>query len=340
MDREKHPFAFDDFLKQRRVSQPSVSPDGRWVVFAVTRPDLEQNRNIRHLYRVPLQGGPVEQLTSAGSSNGSPAFSPDGAWLAFVSNRDGTPQVWVLPMAGGEARQVSRLPQGASQPCWAPDGSYLLVSSPVFPDTSDLEEVARRVQQREDSGVSARVTDALMFRHWDTWTEGLVDHLLRVDVASAEAQDLTPGPWPVPPRSLTAAPDFAVSPDGEEICFVSLRHEEQAVSTNTNLWLMPAAGGEPRRISPLPGSNAFPAWSPCGRYIAYGGMRRAGYESDRRRLMLYDHQTGETRELVSHLDASISQPNWSPDGRWLVFYVEDRGRNRLVLVDVAADTWR
>ena len=325
----RRPITIDDLLATARASSPVFSPDGRYAVTAVTRPDAESDSNHTHLYRVEVGGGAPRRLTADGTSNTHPAFSPDGAWLAFTSNRRGTPQIWVLPAAGGEARRITDWPLGARGPVWFPGSGRLLVAAAVYRDAPDREAVEKREAERKEAGTSPRVIDELMFRHWDSWTEGRIDHLFSVDVESGRMTDLTPGPYPAPPRSLSGAPEYAVSPDGDEVCFVSLRDLDQALSTNLNLWRIPAGGGEPRRISPGEGANTFPAYSPDGRFIAYCAMERAGYEADRRELRIFDRASGEVRAPAPGFDRSPGAPVWSPDGTHLYFAAQDRGATRV-----------
>lgn len=334
MDTQRRPLTFDDLVSHLRASQPRVSPDGRWVVFVGSRPDFQLNRNVKHLFRVPLAGGPVEPLTTTGTANTDPAFSPDGRFLAFTSNRSGRAQVWLLPWEGGEARQVTRFRTGARCPVFFPDGKRILAVSAVYEDTNDPAEIDRRQDEADKQPVRPRVVDHLLFRHWDAWTEGMVDHLFVVDVATGEARDLTPGPFPVPPRALTGPPDFAVSPDGRDVAWLCLPEAATpaASSTSIQVFVGPAEGGASRRVSRFAGGHAFPAWSPCGRWLAFVGMRRAGYESDRREVQVWDRETDTVREVAPGFDHSADAPSWSPDGQWLCFTAEDRGRNRVWVV--------
>ena len=308
-----------------------VSPDGTAVVFPGTRPDLDHDRNDTQLYRVPLEGGPAVRLTREGSSNRDPAFSPDGTRVAFTSNRSGVNQVWILP-GSGEAYPVTRRALGAERPVWFPDGKRLLVHGPVYRDVQDEEGIRQREDERKESPPSHRLIDSLMFRHWDAWTDDKVNHLFVVDAGTGEARDATPGPHPVPPVSLGGAPDYAVSPDGTEVCFASLRDPRPAVSTGIQVWRIPARGGEPERISTFDGANAHPAYSPDGSRIAFCGMRRAGYEADRGELLVFDRKSGRVREVAPGFDRPAGAPVWTPDGERILFAAQDRGRTRIWVV--------
>src|SRR6202044_2584237 len=53
----KHPFAFDDMMKLKRVGEPEVSPNGKWVIFSVVDVDLAANTKTPHIWIVPTAGG-------------------------------------------------------------------------------------------------------------------------------------------------------------------------------------------------------------------------------------------------------------------------------------------
>ena len=89
----KRPFTFEDMMALKRVNEPVVSPDGKWVAFSAVDVNLEKNKKTPHLWVVPATGGDAKQLTS-GPGEDRPRWSPDGKKLAFVSDRDGTQQVW------------------------------------------------------------------------------------------------------------------------------------------------------------------------------------------------------------------------------------------------------
>src|SRR5258708_11662752 len=105
----KHAIAFEDMIQMHRVADPKISPDGKWVAFAVATPDMNANRNASNIWIIPTAGGEAVQLTQSGHDT-SPAWSPDGKTLAFLSLPDGNSQVDLLSMDCGAARPVTHGP--------------------------------------------------------------------------------------------------------------------------------------------------------------------------------------------------------------------------------------
>src|ERR1700716_3698474 len=114
----KHPITFDDMIKLHRIAEPQISPDGKWVAYTVTTPDMEANRNASNIWLAPTTGGEAIQLTQSGKDS-SPVWSPDGKTIAFISSRSGDSQVYLLSMEGGEAHPVTKLSTGADLAIWS-----------------------------------------------------------------------------------------------------------------------------------------------------------------------------------------------------------------------------
>jgi dipeptidyl aminopeptidase/acylaminoacyl peptidase len=320
----KHAITFDDMIHMQRVSDPTISPDGKWVVFTVTTPDMSANRNASNIWIVPTGGGEAMQLTQSGQDF-SPAWSPDGKTLAFLSSRDGNSQVYVLSMEGGEAHAVTHLSTGGDMVKWSPDGKTIAFTSSVYPDCEDDACNKKRDEEKEKNKVKARVYDHLLYRHWDHWFEGKRSHLF-VEPAdgSGEARDLNAGAnYDVPPDQRGDSHDINFSPDSKEICFTAVTDKVEAISTNGDLFLVPVAGGEAKRITTNPGFDGNPVYSPDGRFIAYHAQLTPGYESDRWRVMLYDRQSGKIENLTESFDRSANELNWSADSKAIFFTAEN-----------------
>src|SRR6266436_3762440 len=320
----KHAITFDDMIRLHRISEAHVSPDGKWAAFTVSTPDMDANRGVSNIWVAPTTGGTAMQLTQSGHDT-SPVWSPDGKTLAFLSSRSGESQVYLLSMEGGEAHALTHLSTGADLVKWSPDGKMIAFTSSVYPDCKDAECNSKRDAEKEKSKVKAHVAEQLLYRHWTHWNEGKRAHLF---VAAADGsgspRDLTPGAnYDVPPDERGGPGDINFSPDGKEICFTAVTDKMEAISTNGDLFIVPVAGGEAKRITTQPGFDGNPVYSPDGKYIAYHAQLTAEYEADRWRVMLFDRQTGKIENLSEAFDRSANGLAWSPDSKTIYFTAED-----------------
>src|SRR4051812_5931805 len=256
----KRPFTFEDMMSLKRVGDPVLSPDGKWIVFATVTVDLDKNSKTPHLWLIPSGGGEAKQATD-GVGEDAPRWSPDGKSLLFMSARDGESQVWIsaFDSAAGnissEPRKVTSLSTGADGALWSPDGKNILFTSQVFADCADDQCNQQRNDERSKSKVKAQIFTHLFYRHWSTFTYGKRTHLFVVPVEGGTAHDITPGDHDVPPFSLGGQALYAISPDGKEVAFTSNISEQPSVSTNNDIFIIPLAGGTPKKISTSPGSD-------------------------------------------------------------------------------------
>ncbi|HVK10989.1 MAG TPA: hypothetical protein VM597_19630, partial [Gemmataceae bacterium] len=103
----------------RLPNNPALSPDGKTVAF-------DWNGDI---WTVPLEGGVAKPLTANPARDTSPKFSPDGKEIAFISDREGSPQLFVMPATGGSPQQITHHTAGYSLYEWTPDGKGWLVGT-------------------------------------------------------------------------------------------------------------------------------------------------------------------------------------------------------------------
>ncbi|MCL6545043.1 MAG: S9 family peptidase [Bryobacteraceae bacterium] len=336
----QEPFDPQALMQVQRITDPQLSPDGKTVAFVVQRIDLENNRRPTQIYTVPLGLGEPRQITQEGETNERPRWSPDSRQIAFISDRSGTPQVWLMNADGSNPRQVTRISTGASGVLFSPDGKRLVFTSEVYPDCPDEACNQRRLEQEKASKIRARVYDSLLYRHWNRWRTARRKHLFVVQTDGAGLRDLTPGNRDVPPFSLGGPDDYDISPDGQEVCFVMNADPEPAVSTNSDLYVVPITGGDPVKVTVNPGADHSPKYSPDGRFLAYRTQPRAGYESDRWRLVVMQRASGEARILTENLDRWVNSFAWSPDSSQLFFTLEDRGRQGIQMIPVGGGAAR
>jgi dipeptidyl aminopeptidase/acylaminoacyl peptidase len=324
----------------KRVSDPTVSPDGKWVVFQVVEADLAANRLSSSLWVVPLAGGDARPLMPTQDAM-HVSWAPDGGRFAFASTKGGSSQIWLAKFdsAAGTVTATSQLTTIATEaqnPLWSPDGTNIVFVSHVDAGCEDEDCNRRRLEEVDHSQVKALVFTRLLYRHWNGYQRGRRSHLFIVGAAGGASRDLTPGDYDVPPFSLGGQDQYAFSPDGREICYTSNHDVVEATSTNNDLFLVPVGGGEAKKITQNPASDSTPIYSRDGSYIAYRAQFRAGYESDRFRLMLYNRQTGEKKNLTEDFDRSVGTYLWDPASAFLVFTSENEGESMIYRVSAEA----
>jgi len=342
--RAEHPFRFDDLARLERLGAFTLSPDGRWLAYASSVSDVEENKSRSAIWIKPVGGGEARRLTSGQFADHDPAFGPLGRTLAFLSNRDGASQIWTLDLDGGEPRRAVSFVHDIVAFRWSPDGKWFVFTSDVFPDCPDAACTERRLKDRQKTKIRARIADRLLFRHWDSWKDGMRTHIFRAPASGGEATDLTPGDRDAP--AFGGDHDFQVSPDGRQLLYTSNPDQVEAVSTNVDVWERPFDGsGTARDLTAE--NKAFdgsPRYSPDGRWIAYRAQKRPGFESDRFQLLLRDRQSGASRSLTGDFDNWVDELEWAADSKSLYFVASVSGSENIYRVPVsggaAALVWK
>lgn len=317
---DKRPLRPADIYRLPVLSDPQVSPDGKWVSYTMTTIDsLKDGRNA-DIWMVSADGLQDIQLTSSPDGESRARWSPDGKWLSFLSSRGESKgsQVWLMDRRGGEGKRLTEIKGGVNDYAWSPDSRRLLLTltDPDPEDTGKIKTtkpyVLNRYQYKED-------VEGYRYKKVHT-------HLYLFDVASHKLDTLTRGDYDE---------ESAVwSPDGSQIAFVSNRTADPDKNENTDIWVIAAqpastlsahAGVGMRQLTTWKGSDNSPRWSPDGSQIAY---TRSVSEED---YHMYDEPVlcvvaaagGEPRLLSKKLDRPVSSPRWAKGGKAITALVTD-----------------
>jgi dipeptidyl aminopeptidase/acylaminoacyl peptidase len=313
----------DDYIALRRVAGLAVSSDGARVVTTVAELNAKRTAYVTSIWELdPVGERPARRLTRGAKGEAAPRFTAAGD-LLFVAARptddDGDPPaaLWRLPADGGEAEQVLALPGGVTAVHTARAASRTVVTAPMLPSATDLDDDRRLRALRKDTAVTAALHSGYPVRYWDHDLGPDEPHLLDVD----GPRDLTP----TPAGGLREA-GLEVSPDGGF-----------AVAT----WQVPAPGAALRsvlvRIDLGTGAReviaddpdadlAHPAISPDGSTVAYT-RESLSTPAQAPRITLHCLQFGAPPTVLADgWDRWPESVSWARDGAALIVTADDGGR--------------
>lgn len=333
----------------KRVGSPVVSPDGRQVVFPVTRPAYDEKQQSASLWIVPTDGSAKpRRLTTAHGPETGAAWSPDSKRLAFSAKREGdqTPQIYILDVAGpGEAIRLTTLSTGAESPRWSPDGKMVLFTSRVYPGTRDDAGNQKIAAERKARKYDLRAYDGFPVRYWDHWLDERQIHLfVEATDGSSGPRDLLadselvrqPGYGGV--RTLTGEDLQAVwTPDGQQIVFAATTNRDQSAyaSVVINLYRVPVNGGEPLKVARDGGGCSSPRFEPGGRWLYCTLSSETGKVYSLARLARYDWPEARQRTVVTAgLDRSVSDYVVLAGHQTALLLAEEAGRQRVYSIPV------
>jgi dipeptidyl aminopeptidase/acylaminoacyl peptidase len=372
-----------DLMKFVWVADPQISPDGARVAFVRVTVDERNDQYLTDIWIAPTDRSEPPRKLTGGTRDNTPRWSPDGSHLAFIrvgeqNGRPQPPQIYLLSMrAGGEARAITEIPRGAGNPVWSPDGRTI-----AFASSAKLEDLKRAEDEKKQKPGTAenkdaaaknespqrpresdvRVITSAVYRANGVADFGYVDqdrpsHIWTVTVPQGDAA--LPTPAQVTSGEFSEN-NFEWSPDGSRIFFVSNRVKESYYHPNdTDLYSVPAGGGEPTRIVSIDGTIGGYAFAPDGKRLAFvgtlhGSPVRSYSQSD---LWVVDlpgfaSQAGAPRNLTASYDFDIngglggdqraprggmpSEPVWTRDGRTILIKVGEQGDANLKRIDAAS----
>ena len=348
------PITIDDYFRILAVHDPRLSPDGKWVAYAVDKAVLKTDKNETRIWMVATSGGDPIPLTAESSTSTHPRWSPDGKYIAFLSARnDGKTQVWLLNRLGGDAVQLTHTAQDVDDFAWAPDSRRLvLILKDPTPEelhaakekaastgdspSSDDDDSAENAQGQPSKSKKPWVIDRLQFK---VDTVGYLDrrrtHLYVFNLDKKCLTQITSGDYD--------DSDPAWSPEGKLLAFTSNRSSpDPDLTYNSDIWTVDASnsdkGAHLTQITTNPGADSSPAWSPDGRSIAYvTNLDPKLFDYATKHLAISPAAGGPANVLTLSLDRNVTEPHFAPDGKSIYFIADDDGTQNLFRISTTGE---
>ena len=324
-----------------RIGGASASPDGATILYQVGYYSVPENKSHQMLFTIPSDGGEPTKLTQTAENECEAAWIAGGTKIAFLCEG----QLWAMNADGTGRRKLTDDAADIEGFLFAPDETKVILiksipyNGSIKKNPDDLPLATGRL-----------VTD-LNYRHWDHYVE-TIQHPFLAEVTPdgiGEGKDILEGePYECPMAPFGGVEQLAWSPDSKQIAYTCRKKEgvEYAISTDSDIFLYDIESGtttnlckpadyvEPnidatktmkhQKVNQQAGDMSLgydvnPQFSPDGKHLAWLSMERAGYESDRNRLCIYDLSDGTKQYVAESFDSNVDDYCWADDSETLYF---------------------
>jgi len=299
-----------DFGKAVSVSDPQISPDGKSIVYVLSRMNMEQDRNDRDLVLHEIATAASRALTHDRKDVGSPRWSPAGDRIAFLAAvgpaKEEKAQIFVLSMSGGDALKITDVPGGVEQFAWRP------VSGEIAYVTADEPENKKDIEKHLDA--------------FEIGDNGYLEtkaptpsHIWLVAADGGKPRRLTSGSWSLPkvlPPSSPSSP-ISWSPDGKLLTFTRQEDPHSGDSDRRTVQILNVDTGETRKLTGHEKYEGFGLFSPDGSQVAYW-YPRDGDRTNENEIFVAAASGGDGQDATRAIDRNILRAIWMPDGKSLL----------------------
>jgi dipeptidyl aminopeptidase/acylaminoacyl peptidase len=315
-----------------RVSAVTTSPDGKKLIYRVATTDIASEKSTTEYYVMQLDNGSV---TKTGILDGKSFVQWDANGL--YARKDN--ELFKSIDEGKTWMSVSIQLEDAEEVRVSPDGKWIAFSKAVT-----AEKVLGKDIYSDASKSTAQIYSDLNYRHWDSWSDGKVNHVFLASINNPKTpiRDILQGePYDCPQKPFGGAEDFLFSPDSKMIIYVCKKKsgKEYAQSTNTDIYAYDIGQATTTNWTEgMMGYDVNPSFSPDGKQIAWQSMKRDGFEADKNDIVVMDIASKVKMNVTAGWDETVDGGFvWSEKGDKIYFNAAIKGTQQLFEVAVPAN---
>ncbi|MCL2650479.1 MAG: S9 family peptidase [Candidatus Azobacteroides sp.] len=319
-----------------RVGAPSISFDGKKIVYPVTYTGIKENKTNTELFTMNMDGSDNKQITKTAKSESNAAWIENGKKIAFLkSDKNGKSQIFVMNADGTNVKQISSSEEGIDGFRFSPDEQKIafIANIKYGKRTSDIHPDLPKA--------SGRIIDNLMYKHWDEWVE-TIPHIFVSGFKNNELQNITDilegEPYEAPMKPWGGIEQFNWHPDSKQIAYTCRKKTgiDYAKSTNSDIYLYNIETKTTVNLTEgMMGYDVNPCFSPDGKKIAWLSMERDGYESDKNRLFVMDLDSKEKIYLTENFDYNVDVFCWNANSQILYYVACVEAKTQLFSIDLS-----
>ena len=314
-----------DIFQLENASEPRISPDGKRIVYTRHSADIMKDTRPSNLWIINFDGTGHRPLTSGSFAESTPRWSPDGSQIAFLSNRDGSFQIYRLFLDSGQVAKLTNVMESPAGIDWSPDGKWLSF-------TMHVAEAARKIATLPTPPEGAKwseppkVIDHLMYRFNGVgYLKPGYTHLFVVPSEGGTPRQISTGNYQHGGIAFRAS-EAVWTPDGKSLLMSTNRHDDyELYPVNTEIYEFGVADGSVKALTSRFGPDNGPVVSPDGRFIAYTGYddTHQGYSVSM--LYVMNRDGSGAHKASPTWDRDVAEPHWAADGKGLYFLSDSNG---------------
>ena len=323
---------YQDVFNIEYAANPIFTHDGKRLIYERRSMDIQSDRLNTNIWFVDLKTGDNKPLISDGDRHYAPVLSPDGRKLAYLSNKDGSTQLYIRWLQSGEDVKVTQLEYSPNSITWSPDSKSLAFSM-FTPSASTVlfKDMPAKPKNAEWAG-QAKVIDTTLYRSDGRgFNQAGFSQLYVIDAIGGTPRQITQGDFNHSGR-------LSYSKDASAILFSADRHPDAALRPlQSDIFSVSVDTGAVEKVTSIEGPESNPMLSPDGKHIAFLWVndRKLSFQVNQLMVKTVDNSdSNQATSLTPTLDRTIQDVQWAHNSKGLYFSYIDEGETKLAYVSI------